>query len=168
MAGSLSWALATRQSGYGIRPQAPSGMCCKAIRSQSMLLPSRRTAGSLCRALTTRQSRYGMRPQAPSSVCFMSYKAKTLLYGFSPFPLVVNISLPIVEPYGCLTATADVRITYLPQGLGLPTMTKTYSTSTQTIRTHLGLFRTASSFPRAEFHMPYSWIYQEGEICGSV
>src|SRR2546430_1429053 len=79
------------------------------------------------------------------------------------FPLVGNISLPIAEPYGCLTPTADVRITSLLQRLGLPTMTKSYSTSTRTIGTHLGLFLGASSFTRAEFHMPCSWIYQWGE-----
>ena len=37
-----------------------------------------------------------------------------------------------MEPYGCLTPTADVHITSLPQGLGLPTNGKD-STSTQTI-----------------------------------
>ncbi len=82
------------------------------------------------------------------------------LYGFSPFPLVVNISLPIVESYDCLPPTADVCITYLPQCLGLPTMAKSYSTSTQTIRTHLGVFRVASSFSWAEFHISCSWIYR--------
>lgn len=40
-------------------------------------------------------------------------------YGFSPFPLVANISLPIVEPYSCLIPTADVRIISLPQSLGI-------------------------------------------------
>ncbi len=32
-------------------------------------------------------------------------------------------------------------------------MAKSYSTSTQTIRTHSCLFQAASSFPRAEFHV---------------
>lgn len=64
------------------------------------------------RALKTGRSGYGMRPRAPSNVCFN------------------------VESYGCPTPTADARNTSLPQGLGLPTMAKSYSTSTQTTRTH--------------------------------
>jgi hypothetical protein len=107
--------------------------------------------GSSCRALAMKRFAYGMRPRGPSGMCC---KAKKPLYGFYPFPLVVNISLPIGEFYGRLTPTADVRITSLPQGLGLPTMAKSYSTSTQTIRAHLGVFQAASSFTRAEFHMP--------------
>jgi hypothetical protein len=69
-------------------------MCCKAIRTGPTPSPSRWTAGSSCRALATRRSAYGMRPRAPSSVCC---KGKKSLYGFSPFPPVVNTSLPIVE-----------------------------------------------------------------------
>ena len=136
-----------------MRPRAPSGMCCKAIRARFTLSPSRRTAGSLCRARTMGPSGYGMRPQAPNGMCC---KPKDLLYCVSPFPPVVNISLPIVELYRYLTPTADVRIIFLPLGLGLPTMAKRYSTSTQTIWAHLGLFRAASSFLRAKFHMPCS------------
>ncbi len=161
-AGSSCRALTTARSGYGMRLRAPSGVCCEAIRAWSTPSHSRRTAGSSCRALTTARFGYGMRPRAPSRVCC---KAKKRL-GFSPFPLVVNILLPIVEPHGCLTPIADVRITSLPQRLGLPTMAKSYSTSIQT--TQLGLFRVASSFTRAEFHMPCSWIYQDGETCYSV
>ncbi len=47
-------------------------------------------------------------------------------------------------------------------------MAKSYSTFTQTTKSHLGLFQAASSFQRTEFHMPCSWIYQEGETCYSV
>src|SRR4029434_6464561 len=125
----------------------------KAIWTGSVLSRSRRTAGSSCRALATRPSGYGMRPRAPSG---RNCEGKMQPCGFSPFPLVVNILLLIVEPYGCLSSTADVRITYLPQGLGLPTVAKSYSTSTQITRTHLGLFQAALSFPQAEFHMPCS------------
>ena len=45
-------------------------------------------------------------------------------YGFSLFPLVVNISSPVVEPCGCLTPTADVHIISLLQGLRLLTVAK--------------------------------------------
>lgn len=79
-------------------------------------------------------------------------------YDISPFPLVVDILLPTVEHYGYLSLTADARVTFSLPDLGLPTMTKIYSTFTQTIRTHLGLFRAASSLIRAEFPMPCSWI----------
>jgi hypothetical protein len=121
----------------GMRPRAPSGVCCEAIQTGSAPSPSRRTAGLSCRALATRRSAYGMRPQAPSGTFFLWI----LIYSFSHFPLVVNISLPIVEPCGCLTPTADVRIIYLPQDLGLPTMATSYFiSSTQTIRTYLVCF----------------------------
>jgi hypothetical protein len=88
-----------------------------------------------------------MRRRALSGVCFPQIP----LYGFSPLPLVVNISLPTVEAYSCLITTADVCITFLPQGLELPTMAKNRSTSTRTIRTHLGLFRAASSCRTANY-----------------
>lgn len=84
-----------------------------------------------------------MRPRAPSGGCC---EAKMPPRGFSPFPLVVNILLLIMEPCGCLSSTADVRITYLLQVLGLPTMTNSFSTSTQTIRIRLGLFQAPSLF----------------------
>ena len=82
--------------------------------------------------------------------------------GVSPFLLVVNILLLIVEPYGCLSSTADVRITYLPQVLGLPTMTNSFSTSTQTIR--IGLFQATSLFSWAKFHIPCNWIYKRDAL----
>ncbi len=77
--------------------------------------------------------------------------------------VVQSSSVALFSPSG--TPTSVIAET---QGLGLPTMAKGYSTFTRTIRTHLGLFRVASSFPRAEFHIPCSWIYQEGETCYSV
>ena len=126
-ASSSCLALATRRSEYKMRLQALSGVCYEAIRATSMPSRSLRTASSSCQALATRLSRYGMRPQRPSGVC---YETKKPLYSFSPFPLVVNVSLLFREPYGYLTPTADVHIIYLPQGLRLPTMAKSYSAST--------------------------------------
>jgi len=92
-----------------------------------------------------------MRPRAPRGVC-----SEISFYDFPPFPFVVNISLLIVEPYGCLAPTADVRIKYLPQRLGLPRMAEELLYLQQVYLDLSGFISGSVLTIRAAFYIPCS------------
>ncbi len=134
----------------------------------STLSPSRWTAGLSCRALAITRSAYRTQRRGPSAVCCRAILARSSL---SPSRQMASLSCRALTTRRSTYRTrrqGPSGITSLPQGLGSPTMAKSYSTSTQTIRTHLGLFWAPSSFARARFYTLCSWIYQKGQTCCSV